>query len=264
MRSVTKKVLFLTAALRPKVTKTQMVTFQSGPENVTAFLASIGEPGRQRAVIAIHEWWGLNDWVKEQATNLASNGYVVLAVDLYQGTVTVSPVEARKPKRGLRQDLVIRAMRAAFDYLAGRPDVDPQHIGSIEWSMGGGYALQLTIHEPRLAACVVNYGALPTDPVDLQSINAQVLGTFGALDRGIPPKKVRAFEQEMNAVNKSVDMKIYHDAGHAFENPANTRGYRPELTADAWSRTVTFLAQAQAAPVPRTVVAERDVRDSST
>lgn len=243
---------------------THTMTVQSGAEKVTGFLALPRDPGRHRAVIAMHEWWGLNDWVKEQATNLASNGYVVLAVDLYHGTVTVSPFEARKLKRGLRQDLVIRAMRAAFDYLAGRPDVDPQHIGSIGWSMGGGYALQLAIHEPRLAACVVNYGPLPTDPVDLQRINAQVLGTFGAFDRGMPPEKVRAFEQGMNAVNKSVDMKIYHDAGHAFENPANTRGYRPELTADAWSRTVAFLAQAPAARVSRSMGVKHNVGDSST
>jgi len=64
--------------------------------------------------------------------------------------------------------------------------------------MGGGLALQLAIHEPRLAACVVNYGSLPTEPVDIEKIDAQVLGLFGSLDRGIPPDKVRAFERHMN------------------------------------------------------------------
>jgi len=240
-----------------------MMTVQRGAGTVTGFLASPPDPGRHRAVIAVHEWWGLTDWVKAQATNLAAQGYVVLAVDLYQGTVTVNPSEARKLKRGLRDDRVICAMRAAFEYLADRPDVDPTHIGSIGWSMGGAYALQLAIHEPRLAACVVNYGALPTNPVDLQHIQAQVLGTFGALDRGIPPKKVRASEQGMKAANKSIDITIYQGAGHAFENPANTRGYRPEPTADAWTRTVAFFAHAQASPVTRSVVAERDARDSS-
>jgi carboxymethylenebutenolidase len=227
-----------------------MVTFQSGPERVTGFLALASAPGRQRAVIAIHEWWGLNDWVKEQAMNLAANGYIVLAVDHYCGKVTANPSEARKLKRDLRKDRAIRDLKAAFDYLADRPDVDPMHISSIGWSMGGGLALQLAIHEPRLAACVVNYGSLPTEPVDIQKINAQVLGTFGSLDRGIPPNKVRAFEKDMKAVNKYVDIKIYDGAGHAFENSANKSNYRPEATTDAWLRTLTFLYQAKESKSP--------------
>lgn len=81
-------------------------------------------------------------------------------------------------------------------------------------------ALQLAIHEPRLAACVVHYGAL---------------------DRGIPPNKVRAFEKRINAVKKLVEIKTYDDMGHAFENPVNTRGYRPKAAVDAWRRTLSFL-----------------------
>ena len=224
----------------------QTVTFRSGPEKVIGFLASTIEAGRQRAVIAIHEWWGLNDWVREQAANLAANGYIVLAVDLYRGKVTVNPVEARMLKRGLRQDRAIRDLKAAFDYLTRRPDVDPARISSMGWSMGGGLALQLAIHEPQLAACVVNYGSLPTEPADIQKINARVLGIFGSLDRGIPPDQVRAFEKSMKTVKKRLDIKIYDGAGHAFENPANKTGYRPEAAADAWFRTLTFFDQAKA------------------
>jgi carboxymethylenebutenolidase len=251
-------------APRMTLIEPHMMTLQRGADKVSGFLALPRNPGRHRAVIAMHEWWGLNDWVKEQATNLAANGYVAFAVDLYQGNVAANPSEARKLKRGLRVDLVIRAMRASFDYLADRPDVDPTHIGSIGWSMGGSYALQLAIHEPRLVACVVNYGALPTDPVTIQHIHAQVLGTFGALDRGIPPGTVRAFEQGMRAANKSVEIKIYHGAGHGFQNPDNTRGYRPGPAADAWSRTLAFFAHAQASPVLRSAGAEYETRGSSS
>jgi carboxymethylenebutenolidase len=141
-------------------------------------------------------------------------------------------------------------LKAAFEYLAGRPDVDPKHISSMGWSMGGGLALQLAIHEPQLAACVVNYGSLPTEPVEIKKVNAQVLGIFGSLDRGIPPDKVRAFEKVMSDVQKPVDIKIYDGAGHAFENPANKSGYRPEAAADAWIRTLTFLDQAKKSRSP--------------
>jgi carboxymethylenebutenolidase len=106
---------------------------------------------------------------------------------------------------------------------------------------GGGFSLQLAIHEPRLVACVVNYGALPTDPTELQQINTPVLGNFGALDRGITPDDVKAFEKTMTGLDKRVDVKIYGGAGHAFENSTNVQGYRPEAAADAWARGVAFL-----------------------
>lgn len=109
--------------------------------------------------------------------------------------------------------------------------------------MGGGLAVQLAIHEPRLAACVVNYGALPTNTADIRKIDVPVLGIFGALDRGIPADKVRAFEKCMNAAGKRVDIEIYDGAGHAFENPSNQRGYRPKAAADAWFETLKFLEQ---------------------
>ena len=116
--------------------------------------------------------------------------------------------------------------------------------------MGGGLALQLAIYEPRLAACVVNYGSLPTEPVDIEKINAQVLGIFGSLDRGIRPDKVRAFERHINDRQKSVDIKIYDHAGHGFENPANKCGYRPAAAADAWFRTLEFFGQAKESKTP--------------
>ena len=222
-----------------------MVTFARATEKVTGFLALPRDARRHRAIIVIHEWWGLNEWVKEQAEKLAANGYVALAVDLYQGKVTADPSEARKLKRGLRQERAIGDLKAAFDYLAGRPDVDPKHIGSLGWSMGGGLAVQLAIHEPRLAACVVNYGPLPTNTADIQKIDVPVLGIFGALDRGIPADKVRAFEECMKAAGKRVDIEIYDGAGHAFENPTNKRGYRPAAAAEAWFHTLEFFKQAK-------------------
>ena len=169
--------------------KARMVVFGGATAKITGFLALPHDLGRRRAIIVIHEWWGLTEWVKEQAISLAENGFVALAVDLYRGKVTADSSEARKLKRGLRQDRAIDDLKVAFNYLAGRADVDSGRIGSLGWSMGGGLAVQLAIHEPRLAACVVNYGPLPTNIAEIQNINAAVLGIFGALDRGIPAKK---------------------------------------------------------------------------
>jgi carboxymethylenebutenolidase len=191
--------------------------------------------------VVIHEWWGLNDWVKEQAQKFAEQGYLALAVDLYRGKVASDPDLAHELSRGLPHDRALRDLKAAFDYLASRPDVRHDKIGSVGWCMGGGFSLLLAVNEPKLAACVVNYGSLPTAKDELERIQAPVLGNFGGEDRGIPPSAVEAFEGAMKAAQKSVDVKIYEGAGHAFENPNNKLGYREAAANDAWSRTLAFL-----------------------
>lgn len=231
---------FITRAGSPK---TETVQFKSGNETVGGLLALPDTPGPHAGVIVIHEWWGLNDWVKEQAEKLAAQGYVALAVDLYRGKVATEPSEAHELSRGLPQDRTIQDLKAAFDYLASRKDVKPDRIASIGWCMGGGFSIQLAVHEPRLRACVVNYGALPTDPNDIQQIAALVLGNFGAEDRGITPADVDAFKKALINANRVSDIKEYPGAGHAFENPNNKAGYRAEDAADAWKRTLQFLKE---------------------
>jgi carboxymethylenebutenolidase len=222
-------------------TKTETVQFKSGDQTIGGFLAAPDTPGKHPAMIVIQEWWGVNDWVKEQTEKLGGEGYVALAVDLYRGKTTSDPAEAHELMRGLPQDRAIQDLKAAVDYLSARPDVKPESIGAIGWCMGGGLAVQLAVHEPRLRACVVNYGALPTDPGDLQNIGAAILGNFGALDKGITPDDVKAFEKAMSKLRKVVSLKIYDNAGHGFENPNNTGAYRQEAAADAWGRTLVFL-----------------------
>jgi len=109
---------------------------------------------------------------------------------------------------------------------------------------GGGFALDLTIAEPRLAASVINYGHLVTDPAAIAKIGTPILGNFGAQDRGIPPADVRAFDQALKKAGKSSDLKIYAGAGHAFMNPNNKGGYRTTAAEDAWGRIDQFLARA--------------------
>jgi carboxymethylenebutenolidase len=120
--------------------------------------------------------------------------------------------------------------------------VKPDRIGSIGWCMGGGYSLDVALQQPKLAATVINYGHLATDPNALMKINAPILGLFGGQDQGITPADVKKFEQQMKQEGKKIDMVIYPDAGHAFENPNNKNGYRAADAADAWKRTVNFLA----------------------
>jgi len=233
-------VLAFALAVRAGAPKTETVTFKSGNDTVSGYLALPEGGGKHPAVLVIHEWWGPNDWVKEQAQKYAAQGYVALAVDLYRGKSASTPDEAHVLMRGLPDDQGLRDLEAAFAYLASRADVDASKIGAIGWCMGGGWSIKLAVDQPKLAACVVNYGPLPTDPANIAKIKAPVLGNFGAEDKGITPESVHAFETAMKADGKSVDMKVYTGAGHAFENPNNKDGYRAEATADASQRISVF------------------------
>lgn len=219
----------------------KQVSYKSGDETVQGMLYAPKGKGPFPALIVIHEWWGLDDWVKEQASKFADAGYVALAIDLYRGKSTANPEEAHELMRGVPEDRAQRDLRAAFEYLKSRKDVKADRIGSIGWCMGGGYSLDVALEEPTLAADVIHYGHLATDPENLKKINAPVLGIFGAQDKGIPPEDVKKFEQAMKQQGKQIEIKIYPDAGHAFENPANKDRYHPEDAADAWKLTLAFL-----------------------
>jgi len=218
------------------------VSYKSGDETVQGMVYTPTGKGPFPALIVIHEWWGLNDWVKDQASKLAEEGYVTLAVDLYRGKVATTPDMAHEIMRGVPEDRAKRDLNAAFDFLASQPNVKKDRIGAIGWCMGGGYSLDVALQQPTLAADVINYGHLATDSDALRKINAPILGLFGAQDHGISPDDVHKFEQTLQQLGKKADIKIYDDAGHGFENPNNKDGYRAADAADAWKRTTAFLA----------------------
>lgn len=236
-------ILPVVLAARATAQDGRQVSFRSGDETVHGLLYLPSGAGPHPALVVIHEWWGLNDWVKEQAAGWARRGYVALAVDLYRGPVATDMEQAHELMRGLPQDRGVRDLVAAVDYLGSRKDVEPSKIGAVGWCMGGGFALQLAIADPALRAVAINYGALATDPAALARIHAAVLGNFGGQDRGITPASVEAFSASMHKLGKSVNTKIYPDAGHAFENPSNKDGYRPADTADAQRRMQEFFAR---------------------
>jgi carboxymethylenebutenolidase len=218
------------------------VSYKSGDETVQGLLYAAEGKGPLPALVVIHEWWGLNDWVKEQASKLADQGYVTLAVDLYRGKVATTPDEAHEIMRGVPEDRAARDLHAAVEFLGSQPNVRKDRIGSIGWCMGGGYSLDVALQEPTLTAAVINYGHLATDAASLKKINASILGIFGGQDRGIPVEDVKKFEQALTQQGNRVEVVIYPDAGHGFENPNNKTGYRADDAADAWKHTTSFLA----------------------
>lgn len=230
-------------ALPPAAVGPRTVTFQSGGESVHGVLFQPQGRGPFPAIIVIHEWWGLTPWVKQQARMFADRGYVTLAVDLYRGQVTTDPEMAHELMRGLPQDRGVGYLVAANNYLKTLKIVRHDRIGAVGWCMGGSFAMQFAIADPSLRAVAINYGAPELDPAQLKKIRAAILGNFGAQDRGITPKDVETFAVEMRKIGHPVDVKEYPDAGHAFQNPTNQRGYRAADTADADQRMFAFFRQ---------------------
>lgn len=223
------------------------VTFKSGDETVSGILYTPAAAAKPKyplpAIVIIHEWWGLNDWVKEEAAKFADEGYVTLAVDLYRGKVADNADLAHELMRGLPRDRAVRDMRGAVAFLQLLKTVNKKKIGAIGWCMGGSMTEALVENEPTLTAAVINYGGVSQDKETLTKVNAQVLGLFGAKDGGIPVDDVRKWEAQLKALGKKVEVVVYPEAGHAFQNPNNKRGYRADDAADAWKRQVAFLAQ---------------------
>ena len=199
--------------------------------------------GKHPAVIVIQEWWGLSDWIRENTARFAKQGYVALAVDLYRGRATTDPGEAHELMRGLPEDRAMGDLKAGLSFLAARPDVDAEHIGSVGWCMGGGYSLALATAEPRLRAAVINYGRLVTTPAKIEAVHASLLGNFAGADRGIPTDDVRAFDKELKGARKEADIKVFDGKAHGFMNPNNKDGYDAQAATEAWSRIDGFFAR---------------------
>jgi carboxymethylenebutenolidase len=223
----------------------QAIAFKSGiADQGSGLLVTPDGKGPFPAVVVIQEWWGLSDWVKDQARALGKEGYVALAVDLYRGKVTTDKDLAHQYMMGMPDERAAADLAGAFATLAARAEVKKDRIGSIGWCMGGKWSLRLAMSEPTLAAAVVYYGAMPTKAEDIASIKAPVLGNFGGDDQGPAPDQVKAFEAAMKAAGKTIDVKIYDGAGHAFANVNNPwGGYREAAAKDASARTSAFLAK---------------------
>ena len=196
------------------------------------------------AVVMIHEWWGLNDNIKDMANELASEGYVVLAADLYNGEVAADPNRAMELVSSVREnpEQAISNLQSAVQYLASLPNVNSSRIASLGWCFGGGQSLQLALNSEQnpLAATVIYYGNLVNDTNELSKINWPVLGIFGDQDQSIPVESVNAFEQALNEIGITNEIYIYPGVGHAFANPSGDN-YAPAETVDAWEKTLAFL-----------------------
>jgi carboxymethylenebutenolidase len=198
------------------------------------------------AVIMIHEWWGLNENIKHQADVLASEGYVVLAVDLYHGEVATDSNRAMELSSSVRSNsaAAIENLRSAVSYVRSLEVVNGSRVASLGWCFGGDWSLQLALNgtENPLAATILYYGRPVTDTPSLSNIHWPVLGIFGDQDQSISVESVKQFASALNASQVTNEIYLYKGVGHAFANPSGDN-YAPKETADAWQKTLAFLGR---------------------
>ncbi|MBX6313208.1 MAG: dienelactone hydrolase family protein [Isosphaeraceae bacterium] len=226
-----------------KAVQTETVEFRGSNGAVKGFLAKPQGSGPFPAIIVVHEWWGLADWIKQNAERLAGQGYIALAVDLYGGKVTNDPGEAHELMRALDHGEAVADLKGGIAYLKSRKDVAPdQKIGVIGWCMGGGIARELAQASDAIGPTVICYGAVSNEAAQIDKLAGKpVLGIFGAEDRGIPVPRVEQFASALKTKGSQIELHIYKGAGHGFMRPGGPQ-YHAEAAADAWKQIDDFLA----------------------
>lgn len=206
--------------------------------------------GKRPGVLVVHEWWGLNEFARQQADKLAEMGYVALAADMYgDGKVTRDPAEARKLADQVRGTPLLRERaRAGLAALAGHKLVDSRRLAAIGFCFGGTTVLELAYSGADLLGVVSFHGGLTAPrPEDLKTLKAKILVLHGADDPLVKPEEIAAFQDGMRKAGADWQMVLYGGAVHSFTNPAagsdKSKGvaYDPKAAARSWEHMQLFL-----------------------
>jgi carboxymethylenebutenolidase len=220
-----------------------MITFKT-PDGKEASAYAIKSPTSSNKVVFVyHEWWGLNDYIKEEADKLSTEflDADIYAIDLYDGKIATTVPDAQKLMGELNEERSKAIINGAIDYVGKKVK-----IASIGWCMGGAWSLQSAILEGKQAAgCVMYYGMPESDIDKLKKLHCDVLGIFALQDGHITPKIVKQFEKNMAEAGKKVTI-INYDSYHAFANPSNPR-YHKEFAEEAHRKAVAYLKERLAA-----------------
>lgn len=250
MRSIlatTAAALSLTGAVNADI-KTQTITYQQGDTQLVGYMAyddSIDTP--RPAVLVVHDWTGLNDYVKMRTRKLAELGYVGFAVDMYgDGKMAGDTKQAAAWAGQIRGDheLLLARMNAALDTVRKQPQVDPQRLAIMGYCFGGGVTLETVRSGADVKAAVSFHGNLATEhPAKADTLKAAILVCHGADDTVVPQKDVAAFVDEMKNAKADWELIQFGNAVHAFTDPRNPERYNKEADERSWAAMKEFLAE---------------------
>ena len=217
--------------------QSRMVEFNLEGGAGRGYLASPEKP--RGGVLVLHAWWGLNDFFKGFANRLASQGFLALAPDLYDGPVAKSVEEAKELHSKIDDDKVKRIVLGATHYLRSDPSISGRKIGVVGFSMGAAWSLLLSTLKPEtIGAVVVFYGSYP---LDFSKSQASYLGHFSPDDEWEPVADVRATEENIRGAGREVAFHFYPGTKHWFVEENRPVEYNRDASDLAWKRTLEFL-----------------------
>jgi dienelactone hydrolase len=212
------------AAVAEAAVRTKAVEYRHGDATLEGYLAwDDAQQGRRPGVLVVHEWYGVNDYAKSRAEQLAKMGYVAFALDMYgKGVRANNPQDAGKLASTYKNDrkLMRDRAKAGLEVLRKQDNVDGGRVAAIGYCFGGQVCLELARANADVAGVVSFHGALDTpDPKGSQGVKPKVLVCHGAVDPFVPDAHVVAFRDEMEAAKADYQIIAYAGAVHSFTNP---------------------------------------------
>lgn len=204
---------------------TEKVIYSANLNDLHGYLAyDPAIEGKRPGVLVVHEWWGLNDYVRRRTRQLAELGYVALAVDMYgEGQVAKTPKEASELSSGAKDELpgtFGSRFFSALNTLRSQPNVDPERIAAVGYCFGGGIVLEMARGGLNLEGVASFHGSLPTkNPPQEGGIPAKVLVLHGGADSFVSDGQLATFKRQLESAGADYRVIVYPGAEHSFTNP---------------------------------------------
>jgi len=230
--------------------KSEAVVYKQGDTELHGYLVyDADKQGKRPGVLVVHEWWGLNHHSRDSAEELARQGYVALAVDMYgEGKSTEHPQQAGEWATWIRSNKEVGAARfqAGYDLLAAHELTNEDQIAAIGYCFGGSVVLTMAMNGAALAGVVSFHGGLPTDSAGVDAIKPKILVCHGGSDPTISEDQIKTFLGNLDAVDADYQFIVYGGAKHSFTSKAaDARGvsalaYDPDAARRSWNAMLTF------------------------
>ena len=246
--------VMLLAASAEAAVQSKTVTYKHGDLECKGFLAwDDTVQGKRPGVLVVHEWWGLDEYARSRAQQLAKLGYVAFACDMYgNGKVAEHPDDARKMAGVVRMNIDDWRKRAqvSLEVLKAQPQCDNNKLAAIGYCFGGSTALQLAYSGADLKAVATFHAALPTPTADeAKAVKARVLICHGGADTFIPEAAIKSFRESLDNAGAKHEFASYPGVVHSFTVPgADARNlpgmkYDKQADEDSWSRMTKLFAE---------------------
>jgi dienelactone hydrolase len=232
------------------------VTYSAGGSNFKGYVVyDNNKTGKRPAVLVVHEWWGLNDYSRSRAKQLAELGYIAMAVDMFgDGKTAADPKQAMALVQPFYQLPLIAKSRldAAINKLKEYQQTDTSKMAAIGYCFGGFVVLNAAKLGAPLNGVVSFHGDLSGAPFNKELLKAKVLVCHGEADKFVAPQSVAAFKKSMDSINADYTFKVYPNATHAFTNPAATENgkqfnmpieYNAAADSASWNDMKDFFAK---------------------